>query len=737
MDNGELISLLESLLSPATEGTAIEQPPTPGRRGTAGATTRPLWTDSFNSFTLGAQSASLSPSADLAALEDPVLQSPEFGETSPSLTGLMRASMPVGIAVIDVVRLRIRRANRMLLSMLGYAGDTEQVRGQRLDQMILAFAGSDIEAALGQVMRTGTAFSAIVEVQSTKAGAGVTYRRCTLSPLRDESGHVESVLMTLLDVTEQVQARAYVEASNRRVREYERGAHVRSAVAGSLWRGRQLPETLALVAEQIGLGLGDGCAIFLADAQGTLWPWALATRDPHLARHLHTAYTQHPLRAGEGLAGQVALEAVPIVRVAPITQAAGNAAPLAPSPDPLGQVLGIYSVACVPLRDPMQTLGALVLFSMRRAVGGTEGALTEADADLLGELGGQVALHIQNLRLRDEVENAAQRQHLLLNLATDGVAIYDHTGQIRSINAPAQMLLAHPAMPLGQLRSTGGPAVARRLLDANGVLLPENHAPWARALRGEAIGASAPERLTLEWSDGVRRHLLARAVPVRDSTGEVESAIVTLREDPSMLDSTMLTTERLPRISKARTTVPIETGTDDLGDLCAKVARAHSAVNRRRLEVRMPKQAIPLVQPEHLVERVVASLIETAANALPARVALSLNVWLDNPNAPISQPLTPGRTAADQRRATAGPARTALRPPDGADYDPRLPSAIVHICALEAMTDPGQPANLAEVTALAAALGGMAWEQHDPETGRNFLLRIPLVTLPVQRAVEA
>src|SRR5690242_1519480 len=112
MDNGDLIGLLESLLSPATDTNQSGPSPQMGQ---------PMLRPAAAPF-----SSPMDEQSDLLTIVD----SPSL-----SMTGLMTAVLPVGIAIIDAASLRVQRANGMLASMLGRKVGAEQLAGQRVDSL--------------------------------------------------------------------------------------------------------------------------------------------------------------------------------------------------------------------------------------------------------------------------------------------------------------------------------------------------------------------------------------------------------------------------------------------------------------------------------------------------------------------------------------------------------------------------------------------------------------------------
>lgn len=646
----------------------------------------------------------------------------EMGHAEDILS-LLSAAVPVGVGLLDAQSRVVLRANSLFYTMLHVAATGGGVVRQPLAALVPDFAGSDIDVALAGVLRTGVASMSLVEDVSDGDPYAVAYRRCSLIPMRDARGAITRILLAMMDVTEQVQARRQVEHLAARAEALEGAVLLRAGVARSLLRGLPLPEMLAQVAEQIGSSIGDGCGIFLLDQQAHLWPWALYHRDPLRAVQLRSAYAQRPLEVGEGLAGRVARDGVSVLRVIP---RAGSVSEVAPPPDPLGQMLGIHAVACVPLGDAAETLGAVVVLSSRRAAGGTEHTISSDDLGVLHELTGEVALAVQHARLRHALESAQSQQHAMLDLLPDGVAVYDAYGNLRSINGAASRLLAHPE---GASLPTTRAEAATRWLTPEGRPVLESELPWRQALSRPQEQKMPLRLLVLSWQDGARRDLLVRAAAVRDADGEVTSVVVLLR--PTEAGVGPVSGSRGEGASRSRTTARLVDSdrrpeTADASAVCARVARARGSAYRRRLEVHMPPQPVPLAYPEELVERVVVALLDIASSTFPAGVPLALNTWVDVPGA--SSQLMAAETT---RKLSVPQVRAQLRPPSSIGTAPLGPGVVFHVCAIDPIVDvvADEPA-LAHVRFLAAALTGEAWTQTDDRFGTGYFARIPLTIAP-------
>jgi PAS domain-containing protein len=509
VDNSELINVLESLLGPAVAGMSAPVARPRVARTTGQPAIRP------------AES-----SADATA-PNPVGPG--------SITALLSAEMPVGLAILDARTMHVRRANASLVALLGERWGEREVIGRPLSEIAPGLAHSEVEAAFQRVARTGQPFSAIVEEAHP---AGAIYRRCTLSAIRRADGAFEDLLLTLLDVTEQMEARQRAEhetqrAEERAIRVEEQAlrAAVRSAAVQALARVSDLGDALNRVVERAAESLADCCAVFLLGDDDVLQLAALYHRDRVQGFRLRTAYEEHRLRRGEGIVGQVVLSANGMLaahwgpnereQVADIYRA-------------LAEEVRVESLACVPLREASRTIGALVLFSTQSAVAGSGRTFTGADLAFLQELADQVAQAVQNVRLRDALRLTQAEKEAVLEASAEGIAIYDAHGRLRHLNAAGRRLLSRPVSPGGQegVANAAATPARRVLLAPDGRPLDSEELPWSLALRGQRVGDQAPTSVLVDWAGGVRRLLQMRASPVYDAAANVVGAVVTFDEAP-------------------------------------------------------------------------------------------------------------------------------------------------------------------------------------------------------------
>jgi PAS domain-containing protein len=239
MEQGDLINLLENLLGPAAAGVA-------------------------DPHQASAYHDDEEPESYVDADNDQSLS----GALHPSMTGLLSAVMPIGIVIVETSSGTVVRVNKMLLRMLGVKAPVESMQGRPLDAIAPALGAPDLIAALNQVAVTGIVSSAILTDGGVSSTGEQIFRRWTISPLRQGSRTFETLLVTVLDVTEQVATRRRMEEAvaaaqeqARRLQEHssfmqERIRQVEGQAAARLQQAiSQHEERVRLAAEQSGQSL--------------------------------------------------------------------------------------------------------------------------------------------------------------------------------------------------------------------------------------------------------------------------------------------------------------------------------------------------------------------------------------------------------------------------------------------------------------------------------------------------
>ena len=152
MDTNDLMGLLESLLGPAVAGLNAPAARARGKR----ATMPPPATVEG----VAPQEPTATPEIARAPATAP---GPRARGGHSSMTALLAAETPVGLAVLSASTLTVNRANIPFINLIGKPWTESQILVRTLHEIAPGFADSEVEAAVKQVADTGEPFSAIIE----------------------------------------------------------------------------------------------------------------------------------------------------------------------------------------------------------------------------------------------------------------------------------------------------------------------------------------------------------------------------------------------------------------------------------------------------------------------------------------------------------------------------------------------------------------------------------------------
>jgi PAS domain S-box-containing protein len=304
-------------------------------------------------------------------------------------SGIVSLASDAIICINDAQRITL--FNRGAERMFGY--DADRVLGEPLDvlltervraahrQHVHGFARSADDARrMGEraeifgVRRGGEEFPAEAAISHQELEG----ERILTVVLRDvtERKRVELEIASLLAAEQGLRAQA--QAAERRARLL--------AAAGELLAADPDPEAaLARVAELAVEKVADACTVHLFDGDGALWAAAGAHADP---AHAHSLRREHdPLVRLDGAAARVIAAGVPELVEEAAPEGMGSPAP--------------RTWVCAPVLARGETLGLITLEGM-----GGGRRLSADDVSMASELATQVAVALQNARLRREAEDA-------------------------------------------------------------------------------------------------------------------------------------------------------------------------------------------------------------------------------------------------------------------------------------------------------------------------------------------
>jgi signal transduction histidine kinase len=314
---------------------------------------------------------------------------------------------PVAIAVLTGPDHVFALTNPTFNLLLGVEAEA-RLTGQRLHDAVPERARSLAGSLRLDAVYTGGEPQAMLELPILHLDRGMTYWNVTSSPLPGVSSSVGGVLVAAVDVTRQVIARQRAqeaaEVAQERIGQMMTLHATSLAVAGQL--GADARSLLAdILQRSISLLNARAGAVYVRDPrQGDL--------EVVVSQGLRGDYTGARIRAGEGLAGRVALTGQGIIvddyRTYPFQAAIYDGEDFS-------------AVMAVPLIQRGQVVGVLdVLDDANRR------AFTSDDLWLLDLFAAQAAQAVENARTYVQLERAYRKQRELDRMKDDFIATASH-----------------------------------------------------------------------------------------------------------------------------------------------------------------------------------------------------------------------------------------------------------------------------------------------------------------------
>lgn len=530
------------------------------------------------------------------------------------------------------------------------------------------FPDPENQAIFERVRDTGEPYEAVEKPFqfADQPWRGVTYWNWTLAPIRDEAGKVQRLLLSLLDVTPEVQARKRTETLAARVAQQnqERQEHI-----------IQL-DRLIQVSQQV---------LAQTTVEGLLQKVGDAARDLTKARIGAGAHgpVNGVLRikvasgiegTSCGLAdevfavkkGNVLLDLIDKGHSFRLTDEELRNHPawwgLPPGHVPLRGLLG----ARLTSRDG--GANGLIMVSDRQ-----DGDFTSADEALMVQLAALASLGLQHIEARNEAEHQAIQLNAVLESMAEGVNIMDADGRILLINSAGRRIFHLPADgSLGQHWDYR----QFQLQDLNGKPVPIEEWSLNRALRGERL---VDAEFFITYPNGLERRISLSATPVCDEDGAVVLAVNVYRDVTELrqleqareeyvhmishdlgslisivlgqsqllqarlkkagltgqeLDSANAITESAARLHKMvldmEETARLESGhlriekepVDLMAFLSALLRRAKGLMDTQRIILEIPKDLPPLHADPMCLERILINLLTNALKYSPPESAM-------------------------------------------------------------------------------------------------------------------
>ena len=264
--------------------------------------------------------------------------------------------------------------------------------------------------------------------------------RAVAAPVRDANGAVAQVVLVHEDITEATEARARLERAMTAERVMTEASRAYAEA------GADVPALLDALARHASAGIGDGCAIWLLDEDGSRLRVAAAFHpDPEVldATRRFFAGVEHASQAG--LVGRVARGDGPVFL--PYLDPAELRERAHPAYREHLERHPAFGLLAVPMRARGRVAG--VVATSRDTPDRPYDAL---DLALLQELAEHAALAIDNARLFLAAQAADARYHGLFNGVADAILVADADRRYRDANDAAAALLGYERDELLGLR---------------------------------------------------------------------------------------------------------------------------------------------------------------------------------------------------------------------------------------------------------------------------------------------
>ncbi len=181
--------------------------------------------------------------------------------------------------------------------------------------------------------------------------------------------------------------------------------------------------------------LADWCVIYLLDRTTQLLEMRLVYHpDAARAAIVRRVFRDHPLRVGEGVAGQVVLDRTPRL-FAPFDEAAIAALALRDDPAYQAELRRVRTWACLPLVARDQAIGALVVARTR------DEPFTDADLALAAAFADRAALSIDNAYLFAAAERRAREADFLAETAALAASLVEPHALLERLARQALQML--------------------------------------------------------------------------------------------------------------------------------------------------------------------------------------------------------------------------------------------------------------------------------------------------------
>lgn len=345
-----------------------------------------------------------------------------------------------------------------------------------------------------------------------------------IRPYKTRDNKIDGAVVTLLDIDD-------LKRSLQRVTEAGAFSDALNRVSAAIASTRDFDRMMQQVASEATAAMGvESAAISLRESAGWRTVWANGLPDEDAGRWISDK--ESPLSTAAAETGRpLAIDDVS-------TEARADERMLR---------AGVRSCLLAPLIAKKSVIGMMSFNHHSAAV-----AFGEGKIDFAAKLAALVALAIENARLQEARENAAQRFERVVETTTEGLLFFDQDGRVTMTNAAAARILgADRDTLLGRAYDELG----WEAVEPAGKPVPKARLPFASVMK---TGSSVTgEEFWLSAQDGSRVLVSVNASPIRDPDGNRMGVLASLADITGRSRAEEAIRESRERLGKALDNMPV------------------------------------------------------------------------------------------------------------------------------------------------------------------------------------
>lgn len=436
---------------------------------------------------------------------------------------MMLEHMPVGVALFEAETLRLLTADTRFQAFLGPCWQEGKAIGQLLLDWIPETHIPSITAIFRSVAETDIPYRG--EEYPFHKEQSITYWNWMLDPIHDNEGRITHLLLTISNVTGQVQARQQTEKVHASLSQTNRAVEIERKRLEVIEKvARSVRESMDI--ESIGKAAID---IIVANFLSLHACVSVHIADP-LQQALRALYI-YPTSDPDKQQALSALQHIPYNSSLLMAKACHQHEPIVIedlySPDASGSkssllaATGVRGYVCIPLWFKDHFEGTLTT---------TFGESIHVDGPEVQTLVGcsmHIAAALAHARLHAAIENEHARMRTVLDQLPEGILLVEAADEcISYANAASVSILGVPL-----IRITGFPlsklAQSRVIADMDSSPIPLEDLPVVRGLRGQTISG---REMMVTRPDGSKVVLLCSAAPLLTEYDVITGAVVVFQD---------------------------------------------------------------------------------------------------------------------------------------------------------------------------------------------------------------